>query len=74
MKGFNTNATKESGEPSHARDSGPDAKANPGGRSVWWRWTAPSVGTVTLDTKGSYFDTILGVYTGSSLSGLTSIA
>lgn len=73
VKGVNTNATKESGEPSHASDSGPNPKPNPGGRSVWWRWTAPSVGSVTLDTKGSYFDTILGVYTGSTVSSLTQI-
>ncbi len=73
-KGVNTNATKEAGEPSHADNGGPSQAANTGGRSVWWRWTAPSNGTVVLDTRGSYFDTILGVYTGSALSALTRIA
>ncbi len=66
LNGVNTNATKETGEPDHA--------ANSGGRSVWWRWTAPSSGSVTLDTKGSYYDTTLGVYTGSTVSTLTKIA
>ncbi|RXK56945.1 hypothetical protein ESB00_08215 [Oleiharenicola lentus] len=66
LKGYNTNATRETGDPRQGD--------NPGGRSVWWRWTAPSSGSVTLDTKGSYYDTTLGVYTGSSLSGLTKVA
>lgn len=64
--GYNTNATKESGEPSHAD--------NAGGKSVWWKWTAPVAGGVTLDTRGSYFDTILAVYTGSSLGNLAVVA
>lgn len=66
VTGFNTNATRETGEPRQGD--------NPGGRSVWWRWTAPSNGMVSLDTKGSYFDTTLGVYTGTSVSSLTKIA
>jgi hypothetical protein len=64
--GFNTNATKESGEPSHA--------GNAGGRSVWWKWTAPSGGTATVTTQGSVFDTTLGVYTGAGVNALTTIA
>ena len=63
IAGTNVAATKESGEPNHA------AKA--GGRSVWYRWTAPSSGTVTIDTAGSAFDTLLGVYTGTSVNALT---
>jgi hypothetical protein len=66
LKGYNTNATREASEPLNA--------SNSGGRSVWWRWTAPSSGSVTLDTKGSYYDTTLGVYTGSAVSSLTQIA
>lgn len=65
VKGYNTNATRETGDPRQGD--------NPGGRSVWWRWTAPSSGTVKLDTKGSYYDTTLGVYTGTSLSTLTKV-
>jgi hypothetical protein len=35
-------------------------------KSVWWTWTAPTNGHVTLDTAGSDFDTLLGVYVGLS--------
>jgi hypothetical protein len=80
VRGYNTNATKETGDPRQGD--------NPGGRSVWWRWTAPSNGSVTLDTgkenpathvtdvsggKSSYFDSTLGVYTGGTLAGLSLI-
>lgn len=65
VTGFNTNTTKETGEPSHAN--------NIGGRSAWWKWTAPSAGNVTLNTQGSLFDTTLGVYTGPSVSSLATI-
>ncbi len=67
VNGFNTNATVEPGEPAHASNAG----AN--GESVWWKWTAPADGAVTVDTKGSYFDTTMGVYTGQSLATLTTI-
>ena len=30
---------------------------------VWWKWTAPASGDATFDTLGSYFDTMMGVYT-----------
>jgi subtilisin family serine protease len=66
VSGTNVAATTESGEPAHA--------GVPGGRSVWWRFTADTTTTVTLDTGGSDFDTVLAVYTGSSVSGLTRIA
>ena len=44
-----------------------------GGHSVWWRWTAPSDGAMTIDTRGSLFDTVLGVYTGSAVNALTQV-
>lgn len=66
VTGHNTNATKEVGEPNHGE--------NPGGSSVWWRWTAPAQGTMALETRGSYYDTTLGVYIGNSVSALTTIA
>ncbi len=65
LSGYNTNATKQAGEPNHA--------SNAGGRSVWWRWIAPAAGPVTIDTRGSYCDTTLGVYTGTAVSALTTI-
>jgi subtilisin family serine protease len=61
--GDNLGATKESGEPNHA--------GNAGGRSVWWRWTAPSDGEFSVDTFGSNFNTLLAAYTGSGVSELT---
>jgi subtilisin family serine protease len=64
--GTNVGATKEPGEPNHA--------GNAGGKSVWWKWTAPATQLVSVDTFGSTFDTLLAVYTGSQVSGLTPVA
>lgn len=64
--GSTENATKETGEPSHAGYSG--------GRSVWFQWTAPAGSLATFDTIGSNFDTLLAVYTGNTVNGLTPIA
>ncbi|MBI5384588.1 MAG: IPT/TIG domain-containing protein [Verrucomicrobia bacterium] len=64
--GANTGTTKEAGEPNHA--------GNAGGRSVWFMWTVPASGTVSLDTLGSGFDTLLAVYTGTSVNGLALVA
>jgi hypothetical protein len=66
VAGNNVGATKETGEPNHG--------GNAGGHSVWYQWQAPASGTVTMDTVGSNFDTLLGVYTGSSVGALTTIA
>src|SRR5437763_861982 len=66
ITGDSTGATREAGEPVHP--------ASPGGRSVWFNWTAPASGSATFDTEGSGFDTILAVYTGGSLGALTRIA
>jgi alpha-tubulin suppressor-like RCC1 family protein len=63
--GTNVEATKEAGEPNHA--------GNSGGHSVWWKWTSPGPGSVTVDTWNSSFDTLLAVYTGSSVSSLTAV-
>ncbi len=65
-QGNNATATAESGEPLHAGITG--------GKSVWWTWTAPASGVVTLTTQGSNFDTLLGVYTGNAVNSLTRIA
>jgi hypothetical protein len=64
--GTNVNATKETGEPNHGGDAG--------GKSAWWSWTAPSSGDVVIDTNGSSFDTLLGVYTGSAVNALALVA
>ena len=66
VTGTTTAATKETGEPSIA--------GNAGGASIWFTWTAPAAGAATIDTTGSSFDTLLGVYTGSSVSTLSLVA
>ena len=51
----------------------PFIAGNPGGANVWWNWTATASGQTTIDTMGSSFDTLLGVYTGT-LGALTLVA
>ena len=64
--GTNVGATLEPSEPDHC--------GYPGGTSVWWVWSPPSSGEATIDTAGSAFDVLLGVYTGSTVSNLTLVA
>jgi hypothetical protein len=45
-----------------------------GGASIWYTWTAPVDGQVRIDTLTSDFDTLLGVFVGSSVTALTEIA
>ena len=59
-------ATIEPGEPLHA--------GKLGGRSVWWNFTPSAAGPVSVDTSGSAFDTLLAVYTGTAVDGLTEVA
>jgi len=56
-------ATTEAGEPAHAGDAG--------GASVWFTWTAAADGVASFSTAGSDFDTLLAVYTGTSVAALT---
>lgn len=63
--GSNASATRETSEPRHA--------GNGGGASVWWKITPTAAGRVTVNTAGSSFDTLLAVYTGSSVSQLTTV-
>ncbi len=42
--------------------------------TVWYKWVAPSNGGVKVDTHGSDFNTIIGVFTGNSLEDLQEIA
>jgi hypothetical protein len=61
--GTNIVATRQVGEPSHA--------GHAAGHSVWWQWKSPKQGgTLTVDTAGSTFDTVLAVYTGSKVNAL----
>ena len=57
-------ATAETGESNHYFNE-------PARRSVWWTWTAPASGGVSISTDGSDFLTVLAAYTGNSLASLT---
>lgn len=66
VSGNNTGATLETNE------------LGLGGCSVWYTWTAPSTGWVSIDTTAlpatSQLDTVLGVFTGSTLATLVPVA
>ena len=64
----NVDATLEAGEP------------NPGASdTVWFKWTCPTAGTLTISTVGSTaaaggeWDAILGIYIGASVDALTAL-
>ena len=63
VSGSNFNATRETDEPNHGGKSGY--------ASVWFQWTPTRSGSYTITTRGSGFDTLLGVYTGTELNALT---
>ncbi len=67
VPGSNLFSTKEVGEPTH------DPGGVFSGKSIWYRWTAPATGTVTMTSAGSTFDTLLAVYSGTTVNGLTLI-
>jgi hypothetical protein len=54
----NTLATCEEGEPSH------------GTHTLWWSWTAPGPGVLTLAASAASFPPVLRVYRGNSLDKL----
>ena len=62
----NVGYTKETGEP--------NLSFNVGGKSAWWKFTAPASGSFNVNTIGSNFDTILGIYTGTAVNALTLVA
>jgi uncharacterized repeat protein (TIGR01451 family) len=66
MSYSNVGASSEPGEPLHA--------GVPGGHSVWFTWTPLLSGVATFTTEGSSFDTLLAVYTGTSVTSLTEVA
>lgn len=41
---------------------------------MWWQWTAPASGGVTVDTCDSILDTVLAVYTGTAVNALAGVA
>ncbi|MDA1275554.1 MAG: immunoglobulin domain-containing protein [Verrucomicrobia bacterium] len=56
--GSNAGATRESGEPAHV-------SGKPATSSVWLLWESPGTGIASINLRGSSFDTIMAVYTGT---------
>jgi hypothetical protein len=52
----------------------PNNAGTSGGKTVWWTWNAPQTGTFELSTRGSSFDTTLGVYRGPTVDTLGLVA
>ncbi|MBA4149453.1 MAG: VCBS repeat-containing protein [Verrucomicrobia bacterium] len=80
VTGSNVGATQQPGEPTTVERPG-FPRSPLGGRSVWWRWTAPESRLYTIKTgdrsgtePSSTFDTQLGVYTGTELGNLAEVA
>jgi uncharacterized repeat protein (TIGR01451 family) len=68
LNASNTAATGQTGEP---------LTYNGGSlNTMWYSWTAPSNGTLTVQTCGgtSNFDTTLQTFTGTAVNGLTQVA
>jgi hypothetical protein len=63
--GSNARATREPGEPFHANQAG--------GASVWFSWTSTVDDEVTVEMVAGSFDTVVGVYRGSSIDSLTEV-
>lgn len=62
----NLYASSEVGEPDHA--------GNKGGKSIWYSWTAPVSGPVTVTATGDRFVVLLDVYSGNSVSNLAPVS
>ena len=67
-------ATREPSEPDHYVTNPPDSDLWVGDHSVWYRWTATFTGKVEVNTCTTNIDSILAVYTGSSLGTLSRVA
>ena len=65
VSGTNAGAGKEPGEPDH--------HGNPGGSSVWYRWTPDVVGVTTIQVSGADHPFSVGIYTGSDINNLTQV-
>ncbi|MEO6036294.1 MAG: immunoglobulin domain-containing protein [Verrucomicrobiota bacterium] len=65
IRSDNVKTSKELGEPNH--------NGKRGGSSIWFKWQAPARGFVRFSTAGSGFDTLLGIYTGRTLSTLVPV-
>ena len=66
LSDVNANATVQTGEPK--------ILPNSGGHSLWYSWKAPQSGSFQVSVYSADFDPLIGVYTGSSVTSLTSVA
>jgi hypothetical protein len=64
--GNSTHADRSAGEPA--------LSGNAGGHLVWFHWFAAAPGPMTLDTDGSSYKTLMGVFTGAGLETLSPAA
>ncbi|XPM60832.2 MAG: hypothetical protein EDM05_028195 [Leptolyngbya sp. IPPAS B-1204] len=64
VPGNNRHATGEPGEPAQSGTL----------NTVWWKWTAPKDGALTVDTLGSQVDAYLSLFRTNSTSSSTSFA
>jgi hypothetical protein len=62
---YNAGATPQAGEPMFGNSSC---------KTVWWSWTAPVSGTVSIDLSGSDYSFPVAVFTGSTLAQLQMVA
>ena len=68
VNGTNAGATAEPGELDHGSEGGT--------RSIWYQWQSPFTGSINMNTSGSTrsdgspLDTVLAVYTATSVSAL----
>ncbi len=71
IAGTTVGATRETGEPRPSTEPGTEYD---GSASIWYAWTAPANGMLTINTATSSFDTLLALYTGDLVASLTRIA
>lgn len=65
LRGTNTTATAEPGEPAHSPIGAQ--------HSLWWKLTVGGHGFVTLRAEGSTFNHVIAVYTGATLQTLVQL-
>ena len=62
---YNAGATHQAGEPVFSDSTG---------KTVWWSWTAPVSGTVSIDLSSSDYSFPVAIFTGATLGKLQMIA
>jgi hypothetical protein len=67
LRGSNVGAAKLPGEPTIL-------PGHNGGHPIWFSWTPPFSGIATLSTAGSDFETMVGVYAGTTETNVTAVS